>query len=513
MRSVAVVLLGVAVTMSCGDVVSPVREKTTLQPRFDTGSDVAPPVLAAFGLSTTTVDVTAGPADVTANFRVTDDLSGATMIEAFVQSPSGRHAGGGASFTAATDKSGSFVIHFAQFIEAGTWTVSEVHVRDAVGNIKVYTPGELAGLGFPAQVTVHSVSDLTTPVLAAFSLNPTTVDVSAGPANVTANFQVTDNLSGATMIEAFLQSPSGRSAGGGTSFAAATDRSGSFNILFAQFVEPGTWTVSEVHVRDVVNNIKVYTAAELAALGFPTQVTVQSVSDLTLPTLAAFSLNTTTVDVSAGPVDVTATFRATDNLSGVVSVEAFLRSPSSGQQAGGGVGFTAATDQSGSFTIRFAQFVEAGTWTIHSLQVRDAVANIKDYSAAELAALGFPNTVIVQNAIPVSIDIKPNESPNVLKCTDKDHITVAILSTTQFNALTVDHTTVTFGPGRAPELHVKDGTAKRHEQDVDGDGDLDLVFHFDRQQAAIVCGSAQAELNGRTFGGRAIRGTDTLVWL
>jgi hypothetical protein len=386
-----------------------------------------------------------------------------------------------------------------------------VQVRDAVGNGHDYSAAELDALGFPTQITVQSVSDVTDPALTAFSVSPTTVDVSTGAANVTANFSATDDLSGVVSIEAFIDSPSGQRTGGGGFPVASTSVSGSFNIQFPQFAEAGIWTVLSVQVRDAVGNAHDYSTAELAALGFATQVTVQSVSDVAAPVLTGFSISPTTVDVSAGPASLTANFSASDDVSGVVSIEAFIDSPS-GQRTGGGSFPVASTNATGSFNITVPQFAEAGTWTVISVQVRDAVGNAHDYSASQLAALGFSNTLVVQNAVEVTVDIQPGESPNVLRCTDRKLVAVAIVTTPQFDALTVDHTTVTFGPGMATEAHVKAGVARRHEEDVDGDGDVDLVFHFSLEQAAIVCGSIQVELNGRTFGGAAIRGTDAIAF-
>jgi hypothetical protein len=60
----------------------------------------------------------------------------------------------------------------------------------------------------------------------------------------------------------------------------------------------------------------------------------------------------------------------------------------------------------------------------------------------------------------------------------KEVITVAILTTDDFDATTVDHTTVLFE--RASETHVngKTGEPRRHEEDVGFDGDIDLVLHL-----------------------------------
>jgi uncharacterized membrane protein len=66
---------------------------------------------------------------------------------------------------------------------------------------------------------------------------------------------------------------------------------------------------------------------------------------------------------------------------------------------------------------------------------------------------------------PVTIDIKPGSDPNSVNCNnDKGVISVAILTTDDFDAATVDHSTVTFE--WAGETHVdrRSGEPRRHEE-------------------------------------------------
>ncbi len=63
----------------------------------------------------------------------------------------------------------------------------------------------------------------------------------------------------------------------------------------------------------------------------------------------------------------------------------------------------------------------------------------------------------------------------------KGVVPVHLLSTPSFDATTVDHTTVTLGDASETHVDKKTGVAKRHEEDVDDDGDIDLVFHFRSQ--------------------------------
>lgn len=116
-------------------------------------------------------------------------------------------------------------------------------------------------------------------------------------------------------------------------------------------------------------------------------------------------------------------------------------------------------------------------------------------------------------SIAVTIDIRPGSDNNRIDCRGGDNgvIPVAILTTATFDASTVDHTTVRFGPGGAAEAHANHRGPVRHLEDVDGDGDRDLVFHFRQGEAGIRCGDIEAVLTGMTFDGVPLVGTDRIT--
>lgn len=135
--------------------------------------------------------------------------------------------------------------------------------------------------------------------------------------------------------------------------------------------------------------------------------------------------------------------------------------------------------------------------------------------------LGFPTRLTFNNLIGsfsmfgsqnapvthVDIDIKPTKEPNAINPTSGQKIPVAILTTESFDATQVDWDTVLFGPDGAAKSH-----AMGHVKDVDDDGDLDLLLHFNTQDTGIQCGDTQATLTGELFSdGGPITGTDSIT--
>ena len=123
--------------------------------------------------------------------------------------------------------------------------------------------------------------------------------------------------------------------------------------------------------------------------------------------------------------------------------------------------------------------------------------NGSDTSTAPRAAAGVSVSYIPD--IDVDVDILPHHEDNMINCEAENRVlAVAILKTDDFDVSRIDHTTVLFeGAG---EFHKDpDGVAVRHEEDVDGDGDIDLVFHFRLGETTLTCESTEGWLEGFTW--------------
>jgi parallel beta-helix repeat protein len=101
----------------------------------------------------------------------------------------------------------------------------------------------------------------------------------------------------------------------------------------------------------------------------------------------------------------------------------------------------------------------------------------------------------------VAIDIKPGSDPNSINLGSKGVVPVAVLTTDDFDASTVDPGKVEFA-GASP--------VRWTMEDVDGDGDVDLLFHFKTQELQLDANSTEATLTGATTDGTPIEGTDTV---
>ena len=111
------------------------------------------------------------------------------------------------------------------------------------------------------------------------------------------------------------------------------------------------------------------------------------------------------------------------------------------------------------------------------------------------------------------IDIKPNAYPNVISMKGNGVVPVAILTTSiadgelcDFDATTVDAASLEFGPAGAHIVH-----ANGHLEDVDNDGDIDMIVHFRKKETGLSCEDEFADISGFTINGMSIKGTDSVI--
>jgi hypothetical protein len=114
-------------------------------------------------------------------------------------------------------------------------------------------------------------------------------------------------------------------------------------------------------------------------------------------------------------------------------------------------------------------------------------------------------------SIAVLIDIKPDSFPNVVNLGSNGVVPVAVLTTEDFDATTVDPETVTLA-GAGVAVRGKGNKSLSHNEDVDGDGDVDLLVQVETEN--LNAGQFQdgyAILTGSTFDGRPIEGGDEIT--
>lgn len=149
-------------------------------------------------------------------------------------------------------------------------------------------------------------------------------------------------------------------------------------------------------------------------------------------------------------------------------------------------------------------------------QVRQLLI-VQDINAA---AGSFPTTIIppqletalknlasaLSSAIPVQIEIKPGSTaPVPINPKANGLIPVAVLSSATFDATKVDPASVAFGPNNAKN------SLPASLEDVDKDGNLDMVLHFPSEQTGIACGATVAGLTGSTVDNVFFSGTEAIT--
>lgn len=99
----------------------------------------------------------------------------------------------------------------------------------------------------------------------------------------------------------------------------------------------------------------------------------------------------------------------------------------------------------------------------------------------------------------VDIDIKPGSYPNSINLRSRGVVSVAVLTTDDFDSSKLDPASVVFAD--APPL-------RWAIVDVDFDGDMDSILHFKVRELNLDESSTEAILSGKTFDGISLFGKD-----
>ena len=140
------------------------------------------------------------------------------------------------------------------------------------------------------------------------------------------------------------------------------------------------------------------------------------------------------------------------------------------------------------------------------------LANIYDLGGPPFGAVGATmgtsglglEDITLSAELRVAIDIKPGSFPNSINLKSNGVIPVAILGSAVLDVTQIDYSTVCFA-GDCTEAH---GTV--HFADVNGDGYLDAVLHFETQETNIAPSDTEACITGNLLNGTPFQGCDSV---
>jgi hypothetical protein len=113
--------------------------------------------------------------------------------------------------------------------------------------------------------------------------------------------------------------------------------------------------------------------------------------------------------------------------------------------------------------------------------------------------------------LPITVDVSPGNPLATVNTARRGLVSVAVLSDEDFDAATLDVATACFGDAGAPgQRDCTEAHGVGHLRDIDRDGDLDLLLHYDTLQTGIDPGDTTSCLIARTFSDIGVYGCDTI---
>ncbi|HME01598.1 MAG TPA: IPT/TIG domain-containing protein [Solirubrobacteraceae bacterium] len=448
------------------------------------------PTLAALSIMPSSVNTSTSSQVVTVTAEITDSSSGFASGFVVFESPNGEQTTARASLVkrSGTDTDGTYEakVTFKQFIEAGTWKVSQIYLVDTEGDAVHLASTQLEAMGFPATVHVESVEDNEPPALAGLSIVPATVNTSSSSQTVTVTAHITDNLSGfASGYVVFKSLTTGKQTTARAAFTriSGTETDGTYEakVTFERFSAPGPWKINTVSLADHAGNEANLTTARLEAKGLPHTVQVEGVEDTEPPVLAGLSISPASVNTSSSAQTVVVTAHITDSLSGFASGGISFESPN-GKQLAARASFTrvSGTEANGTYEadVKFGQFSENGPWKVKGVALTDEVGNEAVLSASQLEAKGLPDTVQVEGVQDLEAPVLAGMSlspATVNTSSSSQTVTVTAHITDNLSGFAVGNVVLESPNGK--ETTGKGGFTKVSGSETDGTYEAKLTFN------------------------------------
>jgi hypothetical protein len=160
------------------------------------------------------------------------------------------------------------------------------------------------------------------------------------------------------------------------------------------------------------------------------------------------------------------------------------------------------------FTVLFLPFACSDATGPSDATPTAPVAEVDDSPFAE------PGTVISEE-ISVTVDVRPSTEVNPIILHSGGVVPVALLAEPGFDPSEIDPESLAFGPPSGPfvaPLHdlTAECALEDHLQDVDDDGDLDLVTHYSIGDLGFEVGDTEGCLTGSLLSGPSLVGCDAV---
>ncbi len=253
---------------------------TTLQ-ITNPNSDGTPPTLNDLAIVTETLNIDLANATAEIELDVSDSVAGMAMIQLDLQSQSGQTTTLTHWFDTPLNDARVRLTGdpLSAFAEAGIWTISNLQLIDAAGNLEQFA-GQLVGRGLPNQLTViNSQSDAAAPTLnSLLVLNPT-IDPSGGLAEIAFAVNAADIGAGIASIRIEITGPSGQSLNAYGAFESSTPNSVDIQMhttALNALIERGVWNITAVEMADGAGNRILLDVDALEQLGVERAITIQS---------------------------------------------------------------------------------------------------------------------------------------------------------------------------------------------------------------------------------------------